>query len=183
MKPKPPGKRYRNLYVFRDSIWYERRLRGNRFRLDTETTSWQEAAERRDAYEDMKGVQGTRARRGQVPTFAEFTLRYLKEDTGHLLPTTRGDRYGYLRQSGPLLKHFGERRLDDITVGMLREWWVHGQSRPTGRPTHRPSAAARRTGARRSLHQFHTCLSRYRGRVERRRYPPCRPNRLTRMLA
>ena len=74
--------------------------------------------------------------------------RYVKEGTGHLSPTTRGDRYSYLRNGGPLMKHFGARRLDDITVGMLREWWGievsdAGRSVQTGRrylETHRNSA-------------------------------------------
>jgi len=58
-----------------------------------------------------------------APRFTEFAKRYLAEDVGHLAATTRQDRERFLRKSGPLLPFFGERRLDDITPGLIREWW------------------------------------------------------------
>ena len=42
---------------------------------------------------------------------------------GHLAATTRRDRERLLGESGPLLPFFGARRLDEITPGMIREWW------------------------------------------------------------
>lgn len=56
-----------------------------------------------------------------------------------LAETTRGDRHSWLREGGPLLGFFGERRLDEIGVAELRSWWndrvlaVNGRSTRTGR--------------------------------------------------
>src|SRR5262249_21642949 len=92
MKAKPPGSNYRNLTAYRGAVWFERVVRGRRFRVDLETTAWEEAAARRDAYEEAKGVAKARGPLGQVPTLRDFAGRYLAEDTAHLAPTTREER-------------------------------------------------------------------------------------------
>ena len=123
MRAKPKGAKCRNLHVCQGAIWYERIVRGRRFRVNTRTTDWAEAALFRDLYEEKRGVERAAQYTGAMPTFSEFAERYLAEDTDHLAATTRSDRPGYLRPDGPLMKHFGNRRLDEITAGMLREWW------------------------------------------------------------
>src|SRR5262245_4449618 len=120
-KPTKDGAKYRNLYSYRGSIWFERVVRGRRLRVDLETAAWEEAAARRDAYEARRGV--AKMRGGpvcKVPTFAEFAQRYLDEDTAHLEPTTRTDRRSHLRTDGVVLRHLGRKRLDEITAAMLR---------------------------------------------------------------
>jgi integrase len=57
------------------------------------------------------------------PLFREFAKRYLVEDTAHLNSTTRSDRPRYLRKDGPLDRFLADRRLDEITPALLREWW------------------------------------------------------------
>jgi integrase len=123
MRSKPKGAKYRNLHVHQGSILYERVVRGRRYRVNTRTTDWAEAALFRDLYEEKRGVNEASQYTGRMPTFKEFSKRYLKEDTAHLAATTLNDRPSYLRPDGPLMKHFGHRRLDEITSGMLREWW------------------------------------------------------------
>jgi hypothetical protein len=73
--PESKGPKYRNLYAFRGSIWYERVVRGRRFRRDLETSSWEEAAARRDARGKLSGVETLRGRPGETPTLAEFAKR------------------------------------------------------------------------------------------------------------
>ena len=123
MRAKPKGSKYRNLHVHQGSIWYERVVRGRRYRKNTRTTDWAEAALYRGLYEEKRGVNEASQHAGAMPTFKAFSKRYLEEDTAHLATTTRSDRPSYLRPTGPLMKHFGNRRLDEITAGMLREWW------------------------------------------------------------
>lgn len=60
---------------------------------------------------------------GRPPLLADMAGRYLREDIARLAPTTRGDRPGYLRESGPILRAFGAHRMDEITPAMLRAWW------------------------------------------------------------
>jgi integrase len=60
---------------------------------------------------------------GRPPMLADMAGRYLREDLARLAPTTRGDRPGYLRESGPILRAFGSHRMDEITPAMLRAWW------------------------------------------------------------
>lgn len=122
MKRRPSGPKYRNLYSWRQSIWYERVVGGRRYKLDTGCTSWDEAARFRDLYEERRSITRRRAL-GQVPTFEEFARRYLEEDTAHLAARTRRDRRAYLKPDGILMPHFGHRRLDEITPAMLREWY------------------------------------------------------------
>ncbi len=118
MRKKPTGRRYRNLVARGNAVYYERVEKGRRVRLSTKTADWDEAASFRDLYEKDKG-----STLGEVPDFATFAARYVREDTSHLAPTTRGGLDSYLREGGPLLGSFGEDRLDEITVPRLREWW------------------------------------------------------------
>ena len=37
MKAKPKGQRYRNLYAYQGSIWFERVVLGHRYRADLKT--------------------------------------------------------------------------------------------------------------------------------------------------
>ena len=69
---------------------------------------------------------------------ADFVERYLAQAAGDLPATTLRDRRSYLRDDGPLLRYFGERKLDEITAPMLRAWWgaeiqARGLSAKTGR--------------------------------------------------
>ena len=98
MKSKPTGPRFRNLYAWRGSIWYERVAGGRRFRVDTGTCygedgpaqrHWDEAALYRDRYEDAKGIGRPALYTGAMPTFAELAERYLEEDTAHLAAPRR----------------------------------------------------------------------------------------------
>src|SRR5262245_29645711 len=130
MKAKPKGPKYRNLYAYRDSIWFEREVRGRRFRVDLETASWEEAAARRDAYEAQKGVAKARGVIGRVPTFADAAREALDDmdarrsaeaETGYSA-TTAQDRRRALREKGPIRPHLGGRRLDAIDAAVLRRW-------------------------------------------------------------
>jgi hypothetical protein len=58
---KPKGHKYRNLYAWRGSVWYERVVSGRRYKLDTGCTSWSEAATFRDLYEERRGIARRRA--------------------------------------------------------------------------------------------------------------------------
>lgn len=74
----------------------------------------------------------------ESPTLKAFSDRYLREDVAHLAPTTRGDRNSYLRDDGHLLGPLGPKRLDEITVPVLRAWWgeeieAKGLTNGTGR--------------------------------------------------
>ncbi len=126
MTRKPPGRRYRNLVAYNGSIWYERVVGGKRDRFDLETTSWKEAAEARDYYEQRKGIARQRSYipRREVPTLAEFVPRYLEEATEHLAPSTRRDRVIYLKADAPLLSRLGHLPLDRITPEVLDAWWI-----------------------------------------------------------
>ncbi len=123
MNRKPRGAKYRNLHLRGPKIYYQREIRGKRIRFSCETSDWNEAASIRDLYEEKKGVGRLPSVTWDVPTFSAFAQRYLGEDTQHLAATTRSDRNSYLREDGPLHSYFGGRRLDEITVPMLREWW------------------------------------------------------------
>jgi integrase len=123
MKSKPKGAKYRHLVVRGGVIYYQREISGRRTRFSTATTDWDQAAAVRDFYEQRKGIGTAAFFSVEVPTFSEFSGRYLAEDTSHLAPTTRSDLDSYLREGGPLLGYFGGDRLDGITVPRLREWW------------------------------------------------------------
>jgi hypothetical protein len=138
MKSKPKGAKYRNLTARSGVIYYQREVGGRRIRFSTATTDWDQAAAVRDLYEQRKGIGAAAFSTVEVPTFSEFSGRYLTEDTSHLAPTTRSDLDSYLREGGPLLGFFGGDRLDAITVPRLREWWnqeviLAGRSVKTGR--------------------------------------------------
>jgi integrase len=138
MRKKPKGQRYRNLIARRGAIYYERLWNGRRYCFSTRTADWDQAAAVRDLYEERKGIGKTLFFVGQIPKFGEFAQRYLEEDTAHLASTTRKDRRSYLREDGPLLGFFGQRKLNDIFPALLREWWnqeviVAGRSTRTGR--------------------------------------------------
>ncbi len=138
MKSKPKGAKYRNLTARSGVIYYQREVGGTRIRFSTATTDWNQAAAVRDLYEQRKGIGTAAFSTAEIPTFSEFSERYLAEDTSHLAPTTRSDLDSYLRESGPLLGFFGGDRLVEISVPRLREWWnreviLAGRSVKTGR--------------------------------------------------
>jgi integrase len=73
------------------------------------------------------------------PTLAEFSRRYLAEDTNYLAETTRRDRPSYLRAGGVLLGPLGSVPLDEITPQTLRTWWaeqIEGPGRSVGTGRH-----------------------------------------------
>ena len=146
MKAKPTkGTKYLNLTAYRGSIWFVRVVRGRRFRVDLETGSWEEAAARRDAYEQRKGVAQARGTVGRVPLFADAVSAALEDmdarrsaeaETGYSA-TTAQDRRRALREAGPILPHLGGRRLDTIDAGVMRRWHdaevvARGRSLKTG---------------------------------------------------
>ena len=139
MKRKPSGQKYRNLTARSGVIYYQRREGGKRIRFSCKTNDWNEAAAVARLYEEKRGIGRLPMLTVDTPMFRDFAIRYLEEDTSHLAPTTRGDRYGYLREGGPLAGHFGDRRLDEIGLRELRVWWnqevlaVKGRSTQTGR--------------------------------------------------
>ena len=118
MKKKPTSRRYRNLVARGSVIYYERVENGRRVRLSAKTADWDEAASFRDLYEEDK-----KSTLEEAPDFTAFSARYVREDTSHLARTTRSDLDSYLREGGPLIGFFGNHRLDEITVPLLREWW------------------------------------------------------------
>lgn len=121
---RPEGERYRNLTRRDDGIiYYARLLDGRRVRFSTKQTEWDRAAAVRSEYEARKGIGSLGAPPLESPRLRDFAPRYLLEDTGHLAATTRRDRPYYLAPDGPLLRFLGERRLDEITPALLREWW------------------------------------------------------------
>jgi integrase len=126
----------------------------------------------------------------------------LVEDMARLAKTTQADRRKHLAESGPLVREFGERKLDEITCGTLREWWgreieARGRSVATGR--HLVSTVAAVFGYARDLGlierspvaEFREMLRRHtrtkRGRAEgvvgRDVRPIERPEELARILA
>ncbi len=114
MKRKPSGAKYRNLTARGSVIYYQRRVGGKRVRFSCETNDWNEAAAVARLYEEKKAIGRLPMLTVDIPMFQDFAIRYLEEDTSHLAPTTRGDRYSYLREGGPLAGHFVGRRLDEI---------------------------------------------------------------------
>jgi integrase len=139
VKAKPPGPKYRNLTARGDVIYYERWIDGERYRFSCETSDWNAAAVTRDLYEQRRAEdRGEGAARGARPTFAEFAMRYLVEDTSHLASTTRSDREALLGPEGSLVRYFGAKRLDEVTPPVLRDWWnaqvlAKGRTTATGR--------------------------------------------------
>ncbi len=138
VRRKPVGAKYRNLFRRNGVIYYQRRIAGKRIKLSTKTDDWTEAAAFRDLYEQRKGIGGSYFLAIEVPTLAEFSVRYLAEDVEHLAATTLEDRESQLRRDGPLLPFLGSRKLDEITPPILREWWSsevlgRGKSVATGR--------------------------------------------------
>lgn len=143
MRKRPEGPRYRHLARVGNRIYYERRgkpgpddpRRRARVRLSCETDDWDVAAAWRDEYERRKGItDGVPFFTLEAPKFRDFAARYLAEDTTHIAGTTKRDRESQLREDGPLLRFFGECRLDEITAPLLRQWWGVEIQRP-GRAT------------------------------------------------
>ena len=140
MKAKPKGSQYKNLSGRNGVVYYEKWTDGIRDRFSCQTSDWDEAALTRDLYLLRQAEERAKlAAAGEAaPTVRAFAARYLAEDTAHLSATTRGDRPQYLRENGPLLRFLGDRRLDELTAPMLREWWNveivgRGLRAPTGR--------------------------------------------------
>jgi len=123
MKQKPKSPKYHNLTARGGVVYYERLIDGKRHRFSCRTDDWKVAVAVRDEYEQRKGIGKGTALLIKVPSFREFADRYLKEDTSHLAATTQDDRESHLREDGPLMAFFGERKLDEITPPHLREWW------------------------------------------------------------
>jgi len=137
MKAKPKGAKYRGLVRRGGVIYYRRTVDGKRVCFSLDTDDWDAAAQARALYEEKKGSVRSFFS-AEVPTFAEIAARYLREDVGHLAPTTRGDRTYYLGEGASLVSFFGPRRLDEITPPLLRRWWAEcidakGRSTATGR--------------------------------------------------
>jgi len=123
MKCRRSGGKYRNLTLRGGVIYYERVRDGKRDRFSCETAEWAEAAAIRDRYEERLLERKAQQLSATLPSLRDFAVRYLAEDTGHLAPTTKGDRESALREDGPLLGYFGDTRLEAITSPALREWW------------------------------------------------------------
>jgi integrase len=138
MKRKPSGAKYRNLTTRGGTIYYQRRVGGKRIRFSCNTNDWQEAAAVARLYEERRGIGRLPFATVEVPTFRDFTKRYLEEDTSHLATTTQKDRRSYLREERHLMSTFGDLKLDEIGVPELRLWWNQhvvgaGLSSKTGR--------------------------------------------------
>ena len=54
MTKRPKAPKYRNLHAYRGAIIYERLVNGRRFRANTRTNDWSEAARLRELYEDCR---------------------------------------------------------------------------------------------------------------------------------
>ena len=118
MRAKPKGAKFRNLTARSGVIYYQREVGGRRIRFSTATTDWNQAAAVRDLYEQRKGIGTAAFSTVEIPTFSEFSERYLTEDTSHLTPTTRGDLNSYLRGGGLLLALVDKvRRLREVALG------------------------------------------------------------------
>ena len=128
-KPKSTKKlNLRNLTVYGGFIYYERVVTGRRYRVNTkarpnEENGWEDAAKFRDLYEERKGINREPLTTGRMPTFAEMAKAFLEKDTADYSTRHRGALKGYLRENGPILGPLGTRPLDEITPGVLREWW------------------------------------------------------------
>ncbi len=135
---KPKGRKYRNLVLRGDVVYYERVVKGERIRVSTRTSDWAEAAAVRDEYEERKGIGQGNIPLRHVPRFAEFAERYLTEDTGYLAPTTLEERRRELAPEGTITPHFRALRLDEIDARTIRAWWMReieqkGRQVKTGR--------------------------------------------------
>ncbi len=71
------GPRYRNLFARGGCIYYVRKVGARRFKRTLETSSWEEAAARRDAYEQAKGIGRRAFVSGDSPRLADSAKRYL----------------------------------------------------------------------------------------------------------
>jgi integrase len=136
MRKKPKGRKYRNLVARGNVIQIELVEAGERHRRSAKTDDWDTAALIRDEWE--------RARRGLPepadiePTFAEFSAIYLEEAMSSLADTTKHDRKTQLGPDGPILPVLGWRKLSQISVDAVSDWWeaeVPGKGRTvkTGR--------------------------------------------------
>jgi len=123
MKRKPSSAKYRNLFARGGVIYYQRRVGGKRIRFSCKTDDWGKAAGVAQHYEEQKGIGRLPFSAVEMLTFRDFAKRYLKEDTGHLAPTTLTDRKRYLDPEGRLLSALGNLRLDELDPPRLREWW------------------------------------------------------------
>ncbi len=66
----------------------------------------------------------------ELPTFSEFSERYLAEDASHLAPMTRSDLDSYLREGGPLLALVDEVRGDDPSQELIADAFQHAATPP-----------------------------------------------------
>jgi hypothetical protein len=114
---RPRGRKYRNLTMRTDAIYYERMVRGRRICRSTRTKDWDQAAAVRDLYEVKAGIgKFGSVPRLEVPTFAALTQRHLVEDVEHLAPTTRSDRERDLRPEGRIVRFFGSKLVTEISA-------------------------------------------------------------------
>ena len=135
MKPKPTGAKFRNLTAFRESVYYSRTVNGRRYWVNFKTQDWGDAALMRERFEEQEGVE---MRRGDVPRLRAFAQRYLAEDTDKLAATTVRERKRQLGERGFLMPHLGEKRLDEITPEMLRQWWALEMTKRVTRERRQP---------------------------------------------
>ena len=125
MKRRPKGRKYRNLHERDGVIYYQRSTGSRRVRFSTKTSDWAAAAAVRDLFEESTGdAKPTFLPEKEVPTFAEFSKRYLEERTSTLARTTLTDRTRELAEGGPILRHFGPIPIDEISKAHLEEWWT-----------------------------------------------------------
>jgi len=146
----------RNLTQRGGIYYYERVVGGRRYKFSTKTGDPGEAVTTRDLYEARKGIGRLPVPIEDAPRLRAFAARYLREDTAHLAATTRRDRPYYLAEDGPILAYLGDRRLDEITPALLRQWWAVEIERPRrARGRSRPGEA-RPLGTSAARHYLNT---------------------------
>ena len=166
MRKKPRSPKYGNLVARGGVIYYVRMVKGKRTKFSLHTSDWDEAATAARLYEEKKGIGRLPFVEGGVPTFAEFAKRYLDERTDDLARTTRADRGRELEEGGPILRHLGPRRLDEIDAASLEAWWTTEvvyarRSTKTAETTSTPCprCSATRSGSRRSPRTRSMCFA------------------------
>src|SRR4029453_1226223 len=104
-------------------IYYQRRVGKRRIRFSTETNDWEQASAVARLYEEKKGIGHPGFVIVESPKLREFAKRHIEEDTGLLAATTLVGRRQPLSEGGPIMPFLGDRRIDEITGPVLREWW------------------------------------------------------------
>ena len=124
MRKKPKGRKYRNLHARGNVIYYEREWRKKRTKQSTYTSDWEIAVAFRDDFEQKMGIGTSQLRIPRKTTFREFAKeRYIREEVKNLAHTTQVERVRELRADGPIMKFFGDYRLDEILTDTLTVFW------------------------------------------------------------